>query len=76
MCVYVCVTNIIKDYKHDSGAYRRDNMEGSWEGLDGIKGGEEVMNSVLIKNIKICIILTIKLDLSFKPLIIYKYINE
>ena len=44
--MYICVsvTNIIKDYKLESGAYRRENMEeGSWEQLEGIKEGEEGM---------------------------------
>ena len=43
MCICVCVTKIIKDYKLESGAYRKDNMEGSWEQLEVIKGGEELM---------------------------------
>lgn len=39
ICVYMCVyvTNIIKNYKLVNGAYRRDNMEDSWEGLEEIK---------------------------------------
>lgn len=77
ICVYMCVyvTNIIKNYKLVSGAYRRDNMEDSWEGLEEIKKERKWCNSVLIKNNKICIILTIKLNLSFKQFIIYKHIN-